>query len=136
MCIVLPIQMKKIRSTDKNENVNVIMVNKIFLSFVKRNWCKTLSRRRKNFTNNTIEIYQYAAQQLKHLPSKSLDDMREILLYWKKAVVLTGGRDRTSNSSTTPADRMDSNLGERVTNFLALIEKKCTTEFHLGFLHP
>ena len=136
MCIVLPIQMKKIRSTDKNENVNVIMVNKIFLSFVKRNWCKTLSRRRKNFTNNTIEIYQYAAQQLKHLPSKSLDDIREILLYWKKAVVLTGGRDRTSNSSTTPADRMDSNLGERVTNFLALIEKKCTTEFHLGFLHP
>ena len=136
MCIVLPIQMKKIRSTDKNENVNVIMVNKIFLSFVKRNWCKTLSRRRKNFTNNTIEIYQYAAQQLKHLPSKSLDDIREILLYWKKAVVLTGGRDRTSNSSTTPADRTDSNLGERVTNFLALIEKKCTTEFHLGFLHP
>ena len=136
MCIVLPIQMKKIRSTDKNENVNVIMINKIFLSFVKRNWCKTLSRRRKNFTNNTIEIYQYAAQQLKHLPSKSLDDIREILLYWKKAVVLTGGRDRTSNSSTTPADRMDSNLGERVTNFLALIEKKCTTEFHLGFLHP
>ena len=128
--------MKKIRSTDKNENVNVIMVNKIFLSFVKRNWCKTLSRRRKNFTNNTIEIYQYAAQQLKHLPSKSLDDIREILLYWKKAVVLTGGRDRTSNSSTTPADRTDSNLGERVTNFLALIEKKCTTEFHLGFLHP
>ena len=136
MCIVLPIQMKKIRSTDKNENVNVIMVNKIFLSFVKRNWCKTLSRRRKNFTNNTIEIYQYAAQQLKHLPSKSLDDIREILLYWKKAIVLTGGRDRTSNSSTTPADRTDSNLGERVTNFLALIEKKCTTEFHLGFLHP
>ena len=136
MCIVLPIQMKKIRSTDKNENVNVIMVNKIFLSFVKRNWCKTLSRRRKNFTNNTIEIYQYAAQQLKHLPSKSLDDIREILLYWKKAVVLTGGRDRTSNSSTTPADRTDSNLGDRVTNFLALIEKKCTTEFHLGFLHP
>ena len=134
MCIVLPIQIKKIRSTDKNANVNVITVNKIFLSFVKRNWCKTLSRRRKNFTNNTIEIYQYAAQQLKHLPSKSLDDIREILLYWKKAVVLTGGRDRTSNSSTTPADRTDSNLGERVTNFLALIGKKCTTEIHFYIL--
>ena len=38
--------------------------------------------------------------------------------------------------STTPADRMDSNLGERVTDFLALIGKKCTSEFHLGFLHP
>ena len=43
--------------------------------------------------NNTVEIYQYAAQQLKHLPSKSLDDIRETLLYEKKAVVLTGGRD-------------------------------------------
>ena len=52
----------------------------------------------------------------------------------KKAVVLSGGSDRTSNA---PADRTDSNLGERVTDFLALIEKKkCTTEFHLGLLHP
>ena len=34
--------------------------------------------------NNTVEIYQYAAQQLKHLPSKSLDDIRETLLYEKK----------------------------------------------------
>ena len=31
-------------------------------------------------TNNTAEMYQYAAQQLKHLPRKSLDDIRERLL--------------------------------------------------------
>ena len=31
-------------------------------------------------TNNTVEMYQYAAQQLKHLPRKSLDDIRERLL--------------------------------------------------------
>ena len=54
----------------------------------------------------------------------------------KKAVVLTGGTDRRSNTSTIPADRTESNLSERVTDFLALIGKKCTTEFHLGFLHP
>ena len=34
-------------------------------------------------TNSTVEIYQYTAQQLKHLPSKSLDDIRETLLYEK-----------------------------------------------------
>ena len=34
--------------------------------------------------NNTVEIYQYAAQQLKHLPSKSLDDIRGTLPYEKK----------------------------------------------------
>ena len=28
----------------------------------------------------------------------------------KKAVVLSGGKDRRSNTSTTPADRTDSNL--------------------------
>ena len=74
-------------------------------------------------TNNTVKSYQYAARQFKHLPSKSLDDIRATLLN-EKAVVLTGGRDKRSNMSTTPADKMDSNLGERVTNFLALIGKK------------
>ena len=71
-------------------------------------------------------MYQYAAQQLKHLPNKSLDDIRETLLHEKNAVVLTGGRDRRSNTSTTPAATTDSNLGERVTDFLKLIGKKCT----------
>ena len=42
----------------------------------------------------------------------------------KKAVVLTGGRDRRSNTSIIPADRMDSNLGKRVTDFLGLVGKK------------
>ena len=47
----------------------------------------------------------------------------------KKAVVLTGGSDRRSNA---PADRTDSNLGERVTDFLALIEKKMYYRIPLG----
>ena len=38
-------------------------------------------------TNKTVEIYQYAAQQLKHLPRKSLDDIRETLLYEKSCCV-------------------------------------------------
>ena len=61
-----------------------------------RNWCKTLFRRRK----------------------------KETLLYEKKAVVLTGGIDRRSNMPTSPTDRTDSNLDERVTDFFALIGKK------------
>ena len=39
----------------------------------------------------------------------------------KKAIVLTGGSDRRSNA---PAHRTDSNLGERVTDVLVLIEKE------------
>ena len=42
-----------------------------------------------------------------------------------------------SNTSTTPADRADVNLGKRVTNFLRLIREHIyISEFHLGFLHP
>ena len=86
MCIVLPIKIKK--PTDKTANVNVITVNNFFC-----HWLKEIDARRYPDdvrilpTNNTVEIYQYAAQQLKHLPNKCLDDMRETLLYEKKALV-------------------------------------------------
>ena len=79
MCIVLPIEIKK--STDKTANVNVITGNNFFC-----HWLKEIDARRYPDdvrilpTNNTVQIYQYAAQQLKHLPSKSLDDIRETLL--------------------------------------------------------
>ena len=83
MCIVFPIKIKK--STDKTANVNVITVNNFFC-----HWLKEIDARRYPDdvrilpTNNTVQIYQYAAQQLKHLPSKSLDDIREALLNEKK----------------------------------------------------
>ena len=35
-------------------------------------------------TNNTVEVYNYAAQQIKHLSTKSLDDIKETILYEKK----------------------------------------------------
>ena len=83
MCIVLPIQIKK--STDKTANVTVITVNNFFC-----HWLKEIDARRYPDdvrilpTNNTVEIYQYAAQQLNYLPTKSLDNIRETLLYQKK----------------------------------------------------
>ena len=86
MCIVIPIQIKK--TTNIAQNVNVITVNNLFC-----HWLKEIDARRFPDdvrilpTNNTVEIYQYAAQQLKHLPKKSLHDIRETLLYEKKAVV-------------------------------------------------
>ena len=83
MYIVLPIQIKK--STDNTANVNLITVNNFFC-----HWLKEINTRRYPVnlrilpTNNTVEIYQYAAQQLKHLPGKSLYDIRDTLLYEKK----------------------------------------------------
>ena len=86
-------------------------------------------------TNDTVEIYQYAAQQLKHLPKKSLNDIRETLLYEKKPAIWNNGRDRRSNKSTITADRTDAALGERVTNFLTLIGRKTYYRILLGYFY-
>ena len=54
----------------------------------------------------------------------------------KRAVHLNGNRERGSNTSTTPADRTDANLNERVTDFLELIGRKIYYRIPLGILHP
>ena len=83
MCIVLSIPIEK--ATNIGQNVNVITVNNFL-----HHWLKEIDARRYPDdvrilpTSNTVEIYQYATQQLKHLPKKSLDDIRETLLYEKK----------------------------------------------------
>ena len=67
MCIVLPIAIKK--ETNKAQNVVVITVNNCFC-----HWLNEIDARRYPDnarilpTNNTIEIYQYAAQQTRQLP--------------------------------------------------------------------
>ena len=82
MTIVLPIYFKK--STDKTADVDVVMVNNSFV-----HWLKEIDIRRYPDdvrilpTNNTVKVYNYAAQQIKHLPTKSLDDIKETILYEK-----------------------------------------------------
>ena len=82
MYIVLPIQIKK--SAAKTANVNVIDANNVFCD-----WLKEIDAKRYPDVlrilpkKNTVKFYQYAAQQLKHLPGKSLDYIRETLLYEK-----------------------------------------------------
>ena len=74
---------KHTNCSSKTANVNVIMVSKFW------HWLKEIDARRYPedvkilSTKNTVEIYQYLAQQLKHLPSKSLDDIRETLIFKK-----------------------------------------------------
>ena len=123
MTLVVPIYFKK--STDKTADVDVVTVNTFFAG-----WLKEIDIRRYPNgvrilpTNKTVEVYNYAAQQIKHLPRKSLDDIKETILYDKNTVVLTGNRDRRFNKTDTPADRTDANLSERVTDFYGLLNKK------------
>ena len=122
MKLFIPLYFKK--STDKNADVDVVTVNNCFAC-----WLKGVDIRRYPDDvrilpiNNTVEVYNYAAQQIKHLPTKSLDDIKETILYEKKAVVLTGNRDRRLNNKGAPADRTDANLSERVTDFHGLLKK-------------
>ena len=58
-------------------------------------------------TNNSVDICQYSAQQLKYLPKKFLAAVQKTFLYTKNPVWFTGSRDRHSADSTTAADRLD-----------------------------
>ena len=82
MCIILPITIKK--ATNKAQNLDVITVNNFFCYWLKEIGARQYPDVRILPTNNTVEIYQYAAQQLKYLPKKYLDDIGEELLYEKK----------------------------------------------------
>ena len=132
MTLAVPIYLKK--STDKTVDVDVVTVNNFFAC-----WLKEIDIRRYSDdirikpTNNTVEVYNYAAQQIKQLPTKSLDDIKETILYKKKAVVLTGNRDRRLNNIDTPAYRTDANLSERVTDFHGLLKRKIYYRIPLGF---
>ena len=102
MTLVLPIYFKK--STHKNADVDIVTVNNFFAC-----WLKEIDIRRYRDdvrilpTNNTVAVCNYAAQQLKHLPTKSLDDIKETILYEEKAVAWN--RDRGLNDTDTAADR-------------------------------
>ena len=83
MTLFVPLYFKK--STDKNADVDVVTVNNCFAC-----WLKGVDIRRYPDDvrilpiNNTVEVYNYAAQQIKYLPTKSLDDIKETILYEKK----------------------------------------------------
>ena len=57
------------------------------------------------------------------MPQKVLDTIKETLLYSKLPVIIPRNNDRSFNSST-PADRTDQNLSNRITSFNALISQK------------
>ena len=119
MCVVLPVQIKKSISKATDIDNDLVTVNGFFFRWLKEigirsypDYVRILS----NNTNNAVSIADYAANQLKHLPGKSLADIRDTILYNKNSVVLTGSKDRRSNISTDIKDRQDANLVWRLSN--------------------
>ena len=124
MCLVLPIQFttktKKTAQTDDE----LITVNNFF-----GHWIKDIDRRqypddvRISPTNNTGDLYQYSAQQLKYLPKDALKS-EKTFLYQENPVVLPGSKDGRSATSNTAAYWTDANLDVRITAFKGYLFKK------------
>ena len=80
MTIVLPIYFNK--STDKNADVDAVTVNNFFSRWLKEIYIRRYPDDVRILeTNNTVEVYNYIAQQIKHIPTKSLDDIKETIIY-------------------------------------------------------
>ena len=115
------------KETDKTHDIDNTMTvfNKFFA-----HWLKEVNIKRYPDdicilpTNNTVDIYNYSAKMLKTLPAKALDTIKETLLYEKKPVVIPNNTGRRSNTSATPADRTEANLGTRITDFNPIIKTK------------
>ena len=80
MTIVLPIYFNK--STDKNADVDAVTVNNFFSRWLKEIYIRRYPDDVRILpTNNTVEVYNYIVQQIKHIPTKSLDDIKETIMY-------------------------------------------------------
>ena len=123
--IVMPVQIKKRRNAAQNKDADMIIVNNFFVHWLKEVDIKWYTDDICILSiNNTIDFYRYSEKMLKHLPAKSLNTIKEMLLYNKETIIIPGGRDRRSNTSQTPGDRTVKNLGGRITNFHDFIGQK------------
>ena len=84
-------------AADNNNNLaaTIVTVNNFFA-----HWVKEIDIKRYSDDipipplTNTVDIYRYSDEALKHMPEKALKTIENSLLYSKKLVVIRGGGDR------------------------------------------
>ena len=55
-------------------------------------------------TTNTVDVYTYSDEALKHMPDKELVTIENNLLHCKEQVILAAGQDRRANNVANAAD--------------------------------
>ena len=96
--LVFPMKIKKKSNIANDLNGNLITVNNFFAHWIKEIDIKKLGDDQPILpTINTVEIYKYSDQILKHLPKNSLKLIEKDLLFSKKKVKLPTGEDRRKN---------------------------------------
>ena len=71
-------------------------------------------------TTNTVDVYKYSDESLKHMPDKELATIENNLLHCEEKVILAAGQDRRANNIANAADapkRTDPNLTKRIQKF-------------------
>ena len=119
--IVFPMKVKKKSDVANDLDATLMTVNNFFAHWIKEIDIKKLGDDQPILpTINTVEIYKYSDQILKHLPKDSLKLIEKDLLFSKKKVKLPTGEDRRKNHTAAGGDadeRTDDNLDERIQKF-------------------
>ena len=119
--IVFPMKIKKKSNVANDLDNTLITVNNFFAHWIKEIDIKKLGDDQPILpTINTVEIYKYSDQILKHMRKNSLKLIEKDLLFSKKKVKLPTGEDRRKKFIAAGGDadeRTDDNLDERIEKF-------------------
>ena len=119
--LVFPLKIKKKTNVANDLDNTLITVNNFFAHWIKEIDIQKLGDDQPILpTINTVEIYKYSDQILKHLPKKSLKLIEKDLLFSKKKVKLPTGEDRRKKfiaAGGNANERADDNLDERIEKF-------------------
>ena len=128
--LVFPLKIKKSSNVANNLNAGDITVNNFFAHWIKEIDIKKLGDDTPILpTINTVEIYKYSDQILKHMPKNSLKMIEKDLLYSRKKVSLPDGEDRRKKHTAAGGnnERSDDNLNERIQKFAVQLR---TTQYY------
>ena len=134
-----PIKIKSAADEDNDMAAGIIPVNIVFAHFMKE---IDIKRHGDDMPilpfTNTVDIYRYSDELLKHMPKDSLKTMQNDQLCSKEKVVIYGNdNDRGAYYTTTNAtagNRTDEHLTDRITKFHNQIKNKYVYRISLKYL--
>ena len=87
-------------------------------------------------TTNTVHVYQYSDELLKHMPKEALTTIENDLLYCRDKVILGRGRDSRQNNTTAAnaPKRTDANLTKRIDKVQDQLKNEYVYRIPLKFL--
>ena len=137
--LCFPIKIKSAADNNNSITAGVIPVNNIFA-----HWIKDIDIKRYGGDipilplTNTVDVYRYSDELLKHMPKDALKTIENGLLYSKRKVAICGNdNDRRPHGTTTNAtagNRTDESLTERIEKFQDRLKEEYQYRILLKYL--